>query len=48
MSTSKGSARRCRKFTPEFTAEVEAMVEALAGWIETHAHTRYRFGGELN
>ena len=31
MSTSKGSGRTRRKFTPEFKAEVVAMVEASGG-----------------
>ena len=33
MSTSKGSGRSRRKFTPEFKAEVVAMVEASGGKI---------------
>ena len=33
MSTSKGSGRSRRKFTPEFKAEVVAMVEASGGRI---------------
>jgi transposase-like protein len=33
MSTSKGSGRTRRKFTPEFKAEVVAMVEASGGKI---------------
>ena len=33
MSTSEGSGRTRRKFTPEFTAEVVAMVEASGGRI---------------
>ena len=33
MSTSKGSGRSRRKFTPEFKAEVVAMVDASGGKI---------------
>jgi transposase-like protein len=33
MSTSQGSGRSRRKFTPEFKAEVVAMVEASGGRI---------------
>ena len=33
MSTSEGSGRTRRKFTPEFKAEVVAMVEASGGKI---------------
>jgi transposase len=33
MSTSRGSGRTRRKFTPEFKAEVVAMVEASGGKI---------------
>lgn len=33
MSTSKGSGQKRRKFTPEFKAEVVAMVEASGGKI---------------
>jgi transposase-like protein len=33
MSTGKGSGRTRRKFTPEFKAEVVAMVEASGGKI---------------
>lgn len=31
----------------EVHAAYEAAVAALAGWIEAHAHTRYRVGGEV-
>jgi conjugative relaxase-like TrwC/TraI family protein len=31
----------------EVTGAHDAAVSALAGWIEAHAHTRYRVGGEV-
>ncbi len=31
----------------EVTGAHDAAVTALAGWIEVHAHTRYRIGGEV-
>jgi conjugative relaxase-like TrwC/TraI family protein len=31
----------------EVTGAHDAAVAALAGWIESHAHTRYRIGGEV-
>jgi conjugative relaxase-like TrwC/TraI family protein len=31
----------------EVLAAHDAAVAALAGWIERHAHTRYRIGGEV-
>ena len=31
----------------EVVASHDAPVAALQGWIETHAHTRYRIGGEV-
>jgi conjugative relaxase-like TrwC/TraI family protein len=31
----------------EVLAALDAAVTALAGWIERHAHTRYRIGGEV-
>ena len=46
---------RCRSCGPSATTHVrgevvaahDAAVSALAGWIEAHAHTRYRIGGEV-
>ena len=32
----------------EVLAAHDAAVSALAGWIERHAHTRYRIGGEVS